>query len=113
MGTPRIGRGVETTETKMTKKPRRSAKSVAASRVKAMAAAAGHERPQTKKQIALALLQRPKGASIAEMQEAMGWQPHSVRGLLSGTIRKMPGANLVSDKPASGPRRYHAEISGA
>ncbi len=34
------------------------------------------KRPQTKKQIALALLERPKGASIAEMRGAMGWQAH-------------------------------------
>ena len=102
----------------MTKNPRRSPNAATTSGVKAkvkdeVAASGKRQRPQTKKQIALSLLRRPKGASIPEMQEAMGWQPHSVRGLLAGTIRKMPGVVLLSEKPESGPRRYHAEISGA
>ncbi len=70
------------------------------------------QRPQTKKQIALALLERPKGASIAEMRGAMGWQAHSVRGFLAGTVGKMPGVILVSEKPENGARRYRVEASG-
>ena len=34
------------------------------------------------------LLERRGGASIAELSEATGWQTHSVRGFLSGTLRK-------------------------
>ena len=70
------------------------------------------QRPRTKKQIALSLLERSKGASLAEMQKAMGWQAHSVRGFLAGTVRKMPGVILVSDKAKNGPRRYHVEAAG-
>jgi hypothetical protein len=36
----------------------------------------------------LALLQRPNGATLPELIRATGWQPHSVRGLLSGTVGK-------------------------
>ncbi len=61
----------------------------------------------------MALLERPKGASIAEMQKAMSWQAHSVRGFLAGTVKKMPGVILVSEKPESGPRRYRVEAAGA
>ena len=39
----------------------------------------------------------------------MGWQAHSVRGFLAGTVRKMPGVNLISDKSENGPRRYRIE----
>ncbi len=39
----------------------------------------------------------------------MGWQAHSVRGFLAGTVKKRPGVILVSDKPESGPRRYRVE----
>ena len=114
MGTPRNGRGVETMETMMTKKPRRSPKSVTTSGTKAKTAAPrGRTRPRTKKQIALSLLQRSKGASIAEMRDAMGWQEHSVRGFLAGTVGKMPGVILVSEKPENGPRRYRVEAAGA
>jgi hypothetical protein len=33
---------------------------------------------------AIGLLQRPEGATIDEMASAMGWQRHTVRGLISG-----------------------------
>ena len=51
------------------------------------------------------LLQRAKGASIAEIMTATDWQPHSVRGFLSGTIVKRKGQTISSDK-ADGERRY-------
>jgi len=57
--------------------------------------------------------ERSKGASIAEMQNAMGWQAHSVRGFLAGTVKKIPGVVLVSEKPERGPRRYRVEAAGA
>ncbi len=97
----------------MTKKPRRSPKSVTTSEIKAKAVTPrGRQRPQTKKQIALSLLRRSKGASIPEMRDAMGWQAHSVRGFLAGTVKKMPGVILLSEKSESGPRRYRVEASG-
>ena len=96
----------------MTKKSRRSPKSVTTPGTKAKAAAPRRrQRPQTKKQIALSLLQRTKGASIAEMQDAMGWQAHSVRGFLAGTVRKMPGVTLLSEKTERGSRRYRIEAA--
>ncbi len=61
----------------------------------------------------MALLRRTKGASVAEMQKAMGWQEHSVRGFLAGTVKKMPGVILVSEKGNAGPRRYRIEADGA
>jgi len=96
----------------MSKKPRRSAKTSATSEA-TVATPRRRQRPQTKKQIGLSLLQRSKGASIAEMQNAMGWQSHSVRGFLAGTVKKVPGVILVSEKPENGPRRYRVESAGA
>jgi hypothetical protein len=101
-------------ETMMTKKVGQPKQSENARAAKTKTAAPrGRQRPQTKKQIALSLLQRPKGASIAEMRDAMGWQAHSVRGFLAGTVGKMPGVILVSEKPGNGPRRYRVEAPGA
>jgi hypothetical protein len=57
-----------------------------------------------------ALLGRTKGASIAEMMEATGWQAHSVRGALAGALRKR-GLTINSAKFGS-ERRYHL-ASGA
>jgi hypothetical protein len=68
---------------------------------------------QTKTQACLALIERAEGASIAEMQKATGWQPHSVRGFLAGTIKKTPGVTLTSEKPTDGKRRYRVQrVSG-
>jgi hypothetical protein len=52
-------------------------------------------------------LSRPTGTTIDGLQKATGWQAHSVRGFLSGTVRKKLGLKLVSDKPGGGSRRYH------
>ena len=94
----------------MARKSRRTPKSPITVATKAKSATPnGRRSSQTKKQIALSLLERPKGASIPEMQRAMSWQAHSVRGFLAGTVRKMPGVTLVSDKIKNGPRRYRVE----
>ena len=62
----------------------------------------GTTRSQTKQAICLALLQRAEGASIPEMQKATGWQPHSVRGFLAGTVKKKLGHKLTSTKEERG-----------
>ncbi len=114
MGTPHNRRGVKTMETTMAKKSRQTPKSATTAVIRAKAAAPSRRQPpRTKKQIALSLLERSKGASIAEMQNAMGWQAHSVRGFLAGTVKKMPGVILVSEKAENGPRRYRVEVAGA
>jgi hypothetical protein len=46
----------------------------------------------------LRLLERPEGATIIDMAEATGWQPHSVRGALSGVIGKKLGLKVTSEK---------------
>jgi hypothetical protein len=54
----------------------------------------------------LTLLSQPDGASIAEMMQATGWQQHSVRGFLAGTVKKKLGLDLTSSKANGEPRRY-------
>ena len=54
----------------------------------------------------LELLKRPGGATSTELQKATGWQPHSVRGFLSGTIRKKMGLTVTSTKGEDGERSY-------
>lgn len=60
----------------------------------------------SKKDAVIALLSRKNGASIEELIRATGWQSHSVRGFLSGTIGKTLGLKLTSSTDASGTRRY-------
>lgn len=54
----------------------------------------------------LRLLRRKKGASISDLQEATGWQAHSLRGFLSGTVKKRMGLPLQSEQSGKGGRRY-------
>ena len=61
---------------------------------------------QTKQQTCLDLLGRREGATIDHLQQATGWQKHSVRGFLAGAVRKKLGLTLISEKPDAGPRRY-------
>lgn len=51
-----------------------------------------------------ALLKRADGATIEDMVGATGWQQHSVRGALAGTLKKR-GHTIVSEKVAD-VRRY-------
>ncbi len=61
----------------------------------------------SKKATCLSLLERTEGASIAELQQATGWQAHSVRGFLAGTVGKMADVALHSAKQGGEVRRYY------
>jgi hypothetical protein len=52
------------------------------------------ELPVTKKDAVLRLLQREDGATLPEVMTATGWQAHSVRGFISGTLRKKLGLTI-------------------
>jgi hypothetical protein len=54
----------------------------------------------------LALLKRPGGASLDQLRKATGWQAHSVRGFLSGTLKKKMGLRVASNKLEGGHRTY-------
>ena len=61
--------------------------------------------PPSKSETIQAFLARPQGATISELTEATGWQAHSLRGYLSGTLKKNLGLALDSSKGEGG-RRY-------
>ena len=52
------------------------------------------------------MLKRPKGASIAEIVEAFGWQPHTVRGAIAGALKKKLGLEVTSEKVEGRGRVY-------
>jgi hypothetical protein len=53
------------------------------------------------------LLCRPEGATLRELQQATGWQPHSVRGFLSASIRKQ--GRTVRSFQRAGERVYRVK----
>jgi hypothetical protein len=86
-------------------KPSTKAKSKSKSEPKATAARAS-ARSGTKQALLVDLLRRKEGATIAEAVKATGWQPHSVRGAISGTLKKKLGLAVISDKVAGRGRIY-------
>ena len=63
-------------------------------------------REGSKTGLILELLKREGGVSVQELMTATGWQVHSVRGFLSGTIGKKMGLTVVSTKREDGTRIY-------
>jgi hypothetical protein len=71
-------------------------------------ASAAKSPPKGKIAALLDLLRQPEGATIEAMMAATGWQAHSVRGALSGAIKKNLGVAVVSTK-TDGVRTYRIE----
>ena len=67
---------------------------------------AGPARDGSKAAKVLELLKRPDGVTLKELRKATGWQAHSVRGFLSGAIRKKMGLTVTSTKTEDGERTY-------
>ncbi|MBS1876615.1 MAG: DUF3489 domain-containing protein [Acidobacteria bacterium] len=63
-------------------------------------------REGSKKAIVLDMLKRPTGATLADIMSATGWQAHSVRGFISGSLSKKMGISVESFKSESGDRAY-------
>jgi hypothetical protein len=55
-------------------------------------------RDGTKQALMIEMLRRPTGATIAEIMEATGWQPHTVRGAMAGALKKKLGLVISSEK---------------
>jgi len=85
---------------KRTKKAKRSTKPKLARK----ATRAASERSNKKAEV-IALLQRSKGATLAEIMETTGWQAHTVRGFVS-LLASKGGLTIESSKNNAGDRTY-------
>ncbi len=60
----------------------------------------------TKQEILIEMLSRAKGATLADLVAATGWQAHSLRGAISGTLKKKLGLAVNSEKVRNRGRVY-------
>jgi hypothetical protein len=63
-------------------------------------------RPKTKLAQLEALLRRPDGATVDQISKSLEWQTHSVRGAMSGALKKKQGLTITSEKTDDGRRIY-------
>ena len=63
-------------------------------------------RPGTKLAALVMALHRPQGATGLQLMLATGWQPHTVRGAISGMLRKKLGLTVVLAHNDTGERVY-------
>ena len=63
-------------------------------------------REGTKQATLIAMLRAESGATIAEIMDATGWQPHTVRGAMSGALKKKLGLEVTSEKVEDRGRVY-------
>ncbi len=64
---------------------------------------------QSKSDRVMTLLRQSGGASLDELMKAANWQAHSVRGFLSGAVKKRKGLMIMSATDGEGTRRYRIE----
>jgi hypothetical protein len=84
---------------------RSGAEKTAAVSAKATKASSDRINPDSKQDKIVALLRRPEGADLDVLVKETGWQKHSVRGFLAGTVRKKLKLPLLSEK-IDGVRNY-------
>ena len=83
-------------------KPRRNDTKASSARSKRRAATS-----QSKQDLVIQMLRRQSGITIDDIIAKTGWQPHSVRGFLSGLVKKKLKLPLTSEVGKDGARRYH------
>ena len=91
---------------KATRKNQAKSKPVANQQAKPASNQAAPARSGSKKATILELLRRPNGATLTEIGKATLWQNHSIRGFLSGTLRKKMSLPVESSRNQAGDRTY-------
>jgi hypothetical protein len=105
--------------------PAQAAQAPAASKRKAKAAKAKAARPSraassekptprtgTKQAQVIELLRRPEGATVEQIAAATGWQKHTIRGAISGALKKKLGLNVEATRTREvGPNKVGAKGS--
>jgi DNA-binding MarR family transcriptional regulator len=88
------------------------AKAKAAKPTKAAPAGKPTPRAGTKQARMIELLRRPEGATVEQIAAATGWQNHTIRGAISGALKKKLGFNVEATRTREvGPNKVGAKGS--
>ena len=69
-------------------------------------------RTGTKQALMIELLRRPEGATVEQIAEVTGWQKHTIRGAISGALKKKLGLTLETTRTREvGPNKTGAKGS--
>jgi hypothetical protein len=69
-------------------------------------------RAGTKQAEMIELLKRPEGATVEQIAKATGWQHHTIRGAISGALKKKLGLNVEATRTREvGPNKVRAKGS--
>jgi hypothetical protein len=102
-------------KTKAAKGKAKAAKTAPATRkTKAKAASADTPTPRagTKQALMIELLKRPEGATVEQIAAATGWQHHTIRGAISGALKKKLGLTVEATRTREvGPNKTGAKGS--
>jgi Protein of unknown function (DUF3489) len=77
---------------------KRKARAKTAKQGKAVPAAKPTLRSGTKQALMIYLLKRPEGATVDQIAEAIGWQKHTIRGAISGALKKKLGFTVEATR---------------
>ena len=69
---------------------------------------AGRPRASTKRALLIGMLERPEGASVAEIGQRLGWLPHTVRAAITGL--RHAGREITRSKDARGQSVYRLVV---
>jgi hypothetical protein len=77
---------------------KRKAKAKAAKPGKAAPAEKPTPRTGTKQALMIEMLKRPEGATVEQIAAATGWQHHTIRGAISGALKKKLGLTVEATR---------------
>ena len=93
-------------------KAKRKAKAKASKRGKAAPAEKPTPRTGTKQALMIEMLKRPEGATVEQIAAATGWQHHTIRGAISGALKKKLGLTVEATRTREvGPNKTGAKGS--
>jgi hypothetical protein len=93
-------------EPTMTKRKSATAKTANTATADTVRSEQQSRKPKTKLAQLEAMLRRPNGATIEQISKSLAWQAHSVRGAMSGALKKKQGFTITNEKTDDGRRVY-------